>query len=117
MRQTINHSQVKVTDRSFASWAANQMKFDNIDGILLSSPALIHFPRLLQDSGCFGYQTITKIWRKKKGRGEANLSEEANLIVCFTFGLIKTSYLLDVSSVIYQIFLTSDFGLGWKKIK
>lgn len=57
----------------------------------------------------FGYQTITKIWGKKGwgGRGEANLSGEANLIVCFTVGLlIKTSYLLMVSSIIYQIFLT-----------
>lgn len=81
MCRTINHSQVKVTDRRFASWAANQMNFDNIDGIPLSSPTLIHFPRLLQDSGV---ALVIKLSPKfgEKGGGEANLSGEANLFHC-----------------------------------
>lgn len=39
---SINHSQVNVTDRRFAFSATNRMNFDNINGIPLFFPALIH---------------------------------------------------------------------------
>lgn len=73
MRWTINHSQVSVTDRRLAFSVANRMNFDNINGIPLFFPALIHCAACVcawmcvcvaLSAGCrcpFGYQTIAKI--------------------------------------------------------
>lgn len=85
------------------------MNFDNIDGIPLSSPALIYFPRLLQDAGAALVIKLSPKFggKKKLGGGEAHLNGGANLIVCFTVRLlIKTSYRLVVSGVIQFFFFT-----------
>lgn len=56
--------------------------------------------------------------KKKLGGGEVNLNGGANLIVCFTVRLlIKTSYRLVVSGVIFQIFFYLRFPSGLEKKK
>lgn len=81
---TINHSQVNVTDRRFAFSASNQMNYDNIDGIPLSSPALIHFPRSLQDSGVASVIKLSpKCAGRKKKKKQEVAGREANSLSRF----------------------------------
>lgn len=89
------------------------MNFDNIDGIPLSSPALIYFPRLLQDAGAaLVIKLSPKFGEKKLGGGEPNLNGGANLIVCLTVRLlIKTSYRLVVSGFFYQFFFLLEISV------
>lgn len=79
-RWTINHSQVNVTDRRLGFPAANRMNFDNINGIPLFSctHSFCSFSALA--TGCFGYQTITKIcspiyWGSKRRREQSRRRE------------------------------------------
>lgn len=112
MRWTINHSQVSVTDRRLAFSAANRMNFDNINGIPLFFPALIHCAACVCAWMCvccvvrrmpvslwlsnYRQNLLTHLSRRKEARRAEEKKRGKSLITlaCSTVrSLIKPSYL------------------------
>lgn len=90
------------------------MNFDNIDGIPLSSPAIIHFPRWLQPSGVALVIKLSPKFAQGKERKERG---PADRLIPLVVLLIKSSYLLAMSRFIYQIFFNLEFSSGFGKKK
>lgn len=139
---TINHSQVKVTDRRLAFHAANRMNFDNINSIpLFSCTHSFYFffyyvvRSMLVSLWLSNYRQnlLAHLSRQKKER-RAEEEEKGNSLItlacCTVRSLIKPSYLPVTPSQkppttvsfpylpqnIWKLFsqkIIQDFCLGW----